>query len=41
MSILKLMMMNLDIYIKHIHKVLYESDTFLKQILIWDIGSII
>jgi hypothetical protein len=35
------MMMNLDIYIKHIHQVLYESLNFLKRILFWDGGSIL
>jgi hypothetical protein len=33
------MVMNLDTYIKYIHQVLYESNNYLKQILICDIGS--
>jgi hypothetical protein len=31
--------MNVDIYIKHIHQVLYESTNSPKQILFWDRGS--
>jgi hypothetical protein len=34
MSILKWMMINLDIYLKHIHKILYEPINYLKRILI-------
>jgi hypothetical protein len=30
------MMMNIEIYIEHIHKVLYETINYLKQILICD-----
>jgi hypothetical protein len=33
------MMMNLDIYTKHIHQVLYESPKSLKQNLFCDRGS--
>jgi hypothetical protein len=32
--------MNLEIYVKHIYKVLYESIKYLKRILIWDRRSI-
>jgi hypothetical protein len=33
------MVMNLDTYIEHIHKVLYEPINYLKRILICDEGS--
>ncbi|ONL97501.1 MADS box interactor-like [Zea mays] len=39
LSIFKWMVMNLDTYIKYIHQVLYESNNYLKRILIWDRGS--
>jgi hypothetical protein len=33
------MIMNLYIYIEHIHLLLYESTKIVKRILIWDGGS--
>ena len=32
-------MINLDTYIEHIYKVLYEHINYFKRILIWDGGS--
>jgi hypothetical protein len=39
MFIFEQMMINLDIFIKHIHQTLDESINYLKQILIWDAKS--